>query len=116
MAPPNPGDRRATPRRRARDRIATGTVSGALLGRDDLADQLLLLEDDLRETALALGGIESYVLRATELLQSPGLGRDELATLAGEGQVIERIDALSDNLVALRRRLTQLAAALKQGD
>lgn len=106
-------ERRAAPRRRARDRIASGASPRALDGRDGLADQAALLEDDLRETALALGAIEAWVVRATELLDGAGLGRSELAALAGDRAVVERIDALADNLQSLRRRLGLIAAALE---
>jgi hypothetical protein len=109
-------ERRASPRRRIRDRIATGAAARVPAAGSDIANLLVLLEDDLRETALALGAIELYLVRATELLERPDFGRaDQLAlgALAGDGKVLERIDALTDNLGGLRRRMTQVAAALK---
>jgi len=108
-------ERRATPRRRLRDRIAShgGNANRALARRHDLANLLMLVDDDLRETALALGGIEQFLGCALTLIEKPDLTREELATLAGDDGVRERIDLLADNLASLRRRMGQIAASLK---
>jgi hypothetical protein len=115
VAMPKPvPERRSTPRRRLRDQLASrpGTLSGALAGRPDLQNHLLLVDDDLRETALALGGIERFLAHALSLIEKPDLTREELAVLAGDDGVLDQIDTLSENLANLRRRMVQIASSL----
>src|SRR5438046_131398 len=90
-------ERRASPRRRLRDRIAShgGNANRALARRHDLANLLMLVDDDLRETALALGGIEQYLGNALALIEKADLTREELSLLAGDDGVRERLDTLS---------------------
>ncbi len=102
-------DRRATPRRRARDRIATGVPTAPTAATSEAADLHALLEDDLRQAALALGAVESYLVRATSLLERGEAARAELRALAGDAEVLERLDDLEENLGALRRRMAQAA-------
>jgi hypothetical protein len=101
--------------RRARDRIVLGDSLGpkALASRAELQNLLLFVDDDLRETALAIGGIESFLLQALALLEREDISRDELAALAGDADVLERIDSLAETLISLRRRLGRIADTLQ---
>jgi hypothetical protein len=106
-------ERRTSPRRRLRDRIASfDRSSNPTLRRRELANLVLLVEDDLRETALALGHIERFLGAATLLLERPDLSGAELNALAEDGEVLERLDLLSDSLAQLRRRMALIAASL----
>jgi hypothetical protein len=107
-------ERRAAPRRRLRDRLASGAgaAAPALAGHGDLQNLLALVVDDFRETALALGSIESFLGRALAVLDKQAPTREEIALLAGDERLLDRIDALAENLAALRRRMVQIAATL----
>ncbi len=81
--------------------------------KHELANLLLLIDDDLRQTAGALSGIDQFLEKALALIGKPDLSRSELSLLAGDDEVHDRIDALSENLASLRRRMGQIAASLK---
>jgi len=100
--------------RRARDRLVEreGT-SNPRLRRYELQNQLLFLDDDLRETALALGGIESFLAHALALLEKTDVAPAELAALADDGEVLDRLDYLGETLASLRRRMGLIAHTLK---
>jgi hypothetical protein len=101
--------------RRARDRLLEGsTQSPALRERRELDNLVLFLGDDLRESALAMGGIESFMLRAQQALESPDLTPEELRRLLEEGDVAERMDLLWDALSSLRRSMAQIHDSLKK--
>jgi hypothetical protein len=70
------------------------------------------VDDDFRETALALGSIEEFLRRALSVLDDDAPTRDQIALLAGDEALRDRIDDLSDNLTALRRRMVQIAETL----
>jgi hypothetical protein len=101
--------------RRARDRILAGATmpSDALRGRHELANLILFLADDLRESALAVGGIEAFVLRAQQILENPALTPAELRALVEDDQVVERMDLLWDALTSLRRSMALIHDNLK---
>ncbi len=102
------------PRRRLRDRLVEreGTANRTLSERYELQNQLLLIDDDLRETALALGGIERFLAEALRLLDGEDVTARQLAELADD-DVLDRMDTLSETLVSLRRRLGTVASTLK---
>jgi hypothetical protein len=108
------GDRTGSGRR-ARDRILAGQTfpSAAIRARRELRNLILFLADDLRESALAVGGIESFLLRAQRALENPDLTADELRAVADDRQVLERFELLSDALVSLRRSMALIHDALK---
>lgn len=108
-------DRRRTPRRRLRDRIASldATDNPALRSQYDLRNLMLLVDDDLRQTALALGAVESYLARTAALLENPEVTGGELAEAADDEEVLDRIEDLSENLDNLRHRMGSIAASLK---
>jgi hypothetical protein len=110
-------DRRKEARggRRFRDRLLerTGTDNPALAERHLLANQLLLIDDDLRQTALALGAVEQFLGAALELLESPEVSAGDLATLASDGDALDKLDELSETVESLRRRLLAVASNLR---
>ena len=102
--------------RRARDRILAGEAGPgrALRQRPDLANLILFLDDDLRESAIAMGGIEAFLLEAQRVLQQSSLAPDDLARLVEEARVNERIALLEDALASLRRSMNLICATLKE--
>jgi hypothetical protein len=114
MDKPLPAERRSAPRRRLRDRIASlDRTSNQALRRHDLANHVLLVEDDLRETALALGRVEAYLTRAMNAIESPSLSRDELAALAEARDIVDDVETLADSLANLRQRMRRIATSLE---
>jgi len=105
----------AAPRRRLRDRLVEreGTANPQLAEHHALENQILLIDDDLRETALALGGIEHFLADALALLESEQVSARALARLAGDGDILDRLDTLSETLQSLRLRLAAVATAMK---
>jgi hypothetical protein len=101
--------------RRARDRILSGqtTPSETLRERYELKNLILFLGDDLRESALAVNGIESFLLRAQRLLEQADVSSDELRALVDDDVVVERIDLLWDALSSLRRSMSLIHDTLK---
>jgi hypothetical protein len=101
--------------RRARDRILAGQTapSPVLCSRYDMQNMVLFLGDDLRESALAMGGIEAFLLRARDLLQKTDLTPADLEALLSKDDVVERIDLLSDALSSLRRSVGLIHDRLK---
>src|SRR5688572_1218383 len=112
-------DRQYGPRtgvgRRARDRILVGEVHPAqeLQGETTVENHLLLLADDLRESALALSAIELFLDRAQKLVETPGRTPDEFAEVARDADVPHRIELLEDALGSLRRSLGVVEEALR---
>lgn len=101
--------------RRARDRILSGQggTGRFLKERPELADLVLFLDEDLRESALAVGGIEAFLCEAQSLLQKADLAPDELRRLLDDPRVGERIALLEDALHSLRRSMGIICATLK---
>jgi len=108
------GERTGTGRR-ARDRILSGGTlpSPVITRRHELANLILFLSDDLRECALAVGGIESFLLRAQELLEKPDLGAAELRDIVDDRSVVERFDLLADALASLRKSMARIHDSLE---
>lgn len=117
--PEDAPERRGSGRRaRARDRLLDRPTrehapTAALLGVVDLETMLLFVDDDLRETALALQNIESYLVRAHEVLTRESLRRADVLAVAADGQVLAHVDQLGETLESLRRRLAKLAGRMK---
>jgi hypothetical protein len=110
----HPEERRRTPRRRLRDRIASLDRSQhpALAGHHELQNHLLLVDDDLRQTALQLGAVEQYLHRSLELIESESTGADELGAHADDDAVLERMELLLESLANLKRRMKSIAVGL----
>lgn len=102
------------PRRRLRDRLVEHeTQTPKLTRRSDSSTLLLLIDDDLRETALAMSGIDGFLAEALRLLDSDEVQPHQLLRLCANDQVMERMDTLADTLATLRRRFGALAATIR---
>jgi hypothetical protein len=101
--------------RRARDQILSGrsSPSPVLNGRTELSNLVLFLADDLREAALAVGGIESFLFRARSVLEKPALAPEDLRDLVEDRDVVERFDLLADAIGSLRRSMASIHEKLK---
>jgi hypothetical protein len=101
--------------RRARDRILAGQTSPSAIiqSRRELENLILFLADDLRESAMAVGGIESFLVRAQRALEKPELTMAELHALADDREVEERFELLADALGSLRRSMKQIVDSLE---
>lgn len=102
--------------RRARDRLLGGGLqatpaAAAGLSPSERENLLLFVADDLRESALAVGGIEAFLLRAQRLLESEGARPEDFAALL-ELDLEDRVQSLDDALSALRRSMTELGSRL----
>ena len=105
-------------RARARDRLmdrATRTcpVSETLSHARGVENLVLFIDDDLRETGLALGSVETYLVEILKLLEAPRISREEVHALAADTQVLDHVDMLVETLETLRRRLAKLSASLR---
>ncbi len=103
------------PRRRLRDRIIDrqGTDNETLASQHPLQNHLLLCDDDLRETALALGSIEQYLSRALATLERRDLSPEELERLARDLDVESQVAALDETLTSLKHRLHVIAHRMR---
>jgi CRP-like cAMP-binding protein len=70
------------------------------------------LEDDLREAREALAAVVAYVDDVEAVLSDPSAPQDTLLALALGGGPLERVDALSEVLASVRRRIAQVAARM----
>ncbi len=102
------------PKRRLRDRLLDrdGRSNPSLGNRYELQNLLLLVDDDLSETALSISGIETFLADALALLDSPKVRASELASLARDEDILSRLDTLTDTLQSLRRRLSTIASTI----
>jgi hypothetical protein len=105
----------SSPRRRLRDRLVEreGTANPRIKERYELQNLILLVDDDLRETALALSSVESFLGAACDLIEREELQANELARLAGDGEVLDRLDTLSETVTSLRRKLLAIASYMR---
>lgn len=99
--------------RRLRDRLEGegGVTPSPALGRSELRNPLLLCDDDIRQTARALEGLEAFVLAAARLLEKPDLCRADVVKLLTQ-DVDAQVDVLSDGLGSLVRSLQAIASRL----
>ncbi len=108
-------ERRSTPRRRSRDRIANReTTNPALSQRFELRNLLLFLDDDGRESAKALSRVEGYLGRALSLLDDDEVTAEQLDALADEQAIFDDLHTLVDTLGSLRARMGKVASTLRQ--
>ena len=106
-------ERRKTPRRRVRDQLATPGGKPALDDRPTLVNQRLLVDDELREAALALAEVEAFLTGIQEELLRPAPSAERLRALGSDQTVELRLANLDDNLARLRRRLVEVADAVE---
>ncbi len=101
-------------RRRLRDRLeGEGAVRlSPVLRQPALVNPMLNCEDDLRQTARELEGLERFLLEATRVLEKGDLTREDLVQLLSE-DVDARVDALADALSSLRKSLQRIGGELK---
>lgn len=109
--------RRSGRRARARDRLLDRATqpyvpNAALAGVPNVENLLLFVDDDLRETALAITRIEAFLGRTLATLETTQLEREHVQALARDVAVLEHLDMLSETLESLRRRLAKLASAM----
>ena len=86
---------------------------GRLGGVRGVENLMLFIDDDLRETAMALGNVENYLVEILKLLEAPSIAREEVHALAANTQVLDHVDMLAETLETLRRRLAKLSASLR---
>ena len=67
----------------------------------------------VRESSLALGSVETYLVEILKLLEAPKMTREEVHALAADTQVLDHVDMLVETLETLRRRLAKLASSLR---
>jgi hypothetical protein len=111
--------RRSGRRARALDRVMDRAThdyppNSALAAVKDIENLILFVDDDLRETGLALQRIEAYLTRTLQTLESPHVRRHDVHELATEQHVLEHVDLLCETLEQLRRRLATLALRMKR--
>ncbi|MCA9712459.1 MAG: hypothetical protein KDK70_41910 [Myxococcales bacterium] len=87
--------------------------NAALLGVSNVENLLLFVDDDLRETALAIHHIEQFLVRTLGLLETPDLRREDVQAVAADTSVLDHVDMLNETLESLRRRLARLSARMK---
>ncbi len=105
---------RARARDRLMDRATRSYPETEPLSRvRGLENMMLFIDDDLRETALALGNVENYLVGILKLLEAPRLAREEVHALAADTTVLDHVDMLTETLETLRRRLAKLSASLR---
>lgn len=74
---------------------------------------LLFIDDDLRETALAMERIERYLTKTLEMLECNDLSREQVHALAVDTSVLDYVDLLNETLESLRRRMARLSGKLR---
>lgn len=101
--------------RRARDQLVTrdGTDNQTLTDNRRVQNHVMLVDDDLKETAQALGDIEGFLVRALKALENHDISRGELEELATDKSVIRDMEYLGDTLSALKRRLFIIAGSIR---
>jgi hypothetical protein len=108
-------DRRTHPRgRRLRDRLLDrATQNPALTERFELQNLVLLLDDDLRETALALVRVEAFLQRSLELIDQGDLSAESLRAVAEDDEVRAQLDALAEAVANVQKRMGVAAGVLR---
>jgi len=80
---------------------------------ENVENLLLFIDDDLRETALAMERVEGFLVRTLDLLERKDLARRDVQALANDTTVLEHVDMLNETLESLRRRMARLASTLR---
>jgi len=98
--------------RRARDRLLKGEAPQAATTSSELSNLLYFVGDDLRESAMAVGGIESFLVKVEALLADPKMTAEAIAGLGRYADIAQRVDDLGDVLDSLCRSLFRLQEAI----
>src|SRR5690606_21936179 len=98
--------RRSGNRSRARDRLMDRATrdypeTDVFRGVRNAENLLLFIDDDLRETGMALGHVESYLIEILRMLESPRVRREDVHALATDTRVLDHVDMLVENLETL---------------
>jgi hypothetical protein len=103
--------------RRARDRLLTGEPGEAAgeAASSDAEHLRLFVADDLREAALALGGIERFLVEVEGAVVT-GPSTEELLDVLAGTDLEDRLDELSNALCGLARSLDRLRRTIPQAD
>ena len=112
--------RRARARDRLMDRASCSHRAGSDIGQApervlpgrDVENLLLFIDDDFRETGMALGRIEAYLVRTLDALEQ-GADRASVHALAVDREILDQLDVLNETVESFRRRLAKLALRLK---
>ena len=96
--------------RRARDRLLTGDPphAGATAGSSEIDNLLYFISDDLRAAALAMGGIERFLVAARDAVGGDLLVPGEIAELVDGADAGDRLAELEDALSGLLKALDRL--------
>ncbi len=81
----------------------------------ELSNLLYFVGDDLREAALAVGGIEAFLVQVEELLAKPRFTASDVEQLNRYVEVAQRVEHLGDSLDSLCRSLFRLREGLAKG-
>jgi hypothetical protein len=87
-----------------RQRLGSGTAREHVV--------LDFLEDDLREARSALAGVAAWISNVERALADTAPSQQHILSAARGGAPGERIDALSQAVASVRRRLAQVAARM----
>jgi len=117
-APAGPERRGSGGRRRVSDRLLDRATreyaqTPVLSTVRDAQTTMLFVDDDLRETALAIGRIESYLVGALKTLERRDLRRADVVAVANDSSVLDHLDHLNETVESLRRRLGRLALRMR---
>jgi hypothetical protein len=85
-----------------------------LVGLRNVENLLLFIDDDLRETALAITRVEDFLTLTLATLESDDLRREHIQALSRDPDVLENLDMLGENLESLRRRLAKLSSVMRR--
>jgi len=103
--------------RRERDKILAGEVSplpGSVehdAWRARQQNRMLFVADELRESALAAAGIESFLVEVHKALARDDVTAADLAALLDGTDLDGSVQALDDSLCALRRSIQSVIGA-----
>ena len=105
-------------RARARDRLmdrATRSYAktSTLHEAENVENLVLFIDDDLRETAMSIQRIESYLVDTLSLLEQEEVSRAQVSAHVGDQKILDHVDQLNETLESLRRRMARLAASLR---
>jgi hypothetical protein len=105
-------ERRASPRRRLRDRLPqheTRNPKLAASNDQELSNLLLFIDDDVRESAKTLQRVERFLGDTLALLDDTEITEERLRGLSRDAGLFADLHVLVDTLGSLRARLGQVA-------
>jgi hypothetical protein len=116
--PGGPERRQSGARARARDRLMDRATrpnpeSDPLSRIRGVQNLVLFIDDDLRETGMALGKVEGYLVDILKLIEQPRLTREDVHAVASDTRILDHVDSLVETLETLRGRLAKLAVSLR---